>query len=84
VTGYEDDVVMGEATDTTAAFDYYFEGSLLRTPEVSDTTRFKRIIWETPKDSVQGKQHFLLIDEKNLRYDFHLDSLSTVQGMGCY
>jgi hypothetical protein len=51
---------------------------------VEDTLRFREIIWETPKDSIQGKQHFVLVDEKNLRYDFHLDSLSTAQGLGCY
>jgi hypothetical protein len=49
-----------------------------------DTLSFHRIVWETPEDSVQGKQHFKLIDEENLDYDFHLDSLSTAQGMGCY
>lgn len=84
VTGYEADVVMGEAGDTTALFDYYFENSLLRTPSVNDTLRFKRILWETPKDSVQGKQHFVLIDEKNLKYDFHLDSISPAKGLGAY
>lgn len=84
ITGYEDDVVMGEAADSTIAFAYYFEQSLLRTPVVKDTVAFKNIVWETSKDSIQGKQHFVLIDEQNLRYDFHLDSLSTAKGMGCY
>ena len=84
VTGYDADVVMGEAVDTTAAFAYYFEKSLLRTPVVNDSILFKDVIWESPKDSIQGKQHFVLIDEKNYRYDFHLDSLSTAKGMGCY
>lgn len=84
VTGYEDDVVMGEAGDSTAAFDYYFTNTLLRTPEVIDTTRFKQVIWESPKDEIQGKKHFVLIDEKNMVYDFHLDSLSTAKGLGAY
>ena len=87
VTGYADDVVMGEARDgdSTTLFNYYFENSLLRTPAVEDdTVRFVNIHWETRKDSVQGKQHFKLIDEDNLIYDFHLDSLSTAQGLGCY
>ena len=57
----------------------------MRTPEVTEEKeRFENIIWETPKDSVQGKQHFVLIDEENLIYDFRLDSLSTAQGLGCY
>jgi hypothetical protein len=57
----------------------------MRTPEVADeTNRFEDIIWETPKDSIQGTKHFVTIDEDNLIYDFHLDSLSTAQGKGCY
>ena len=85
VTGYDDDVVMGEVSDTTKVFAYYFDNCLLRTPIVEgDTVNFKRIQWEAPKDSIQGKQHFVKIDEENLDYDFHLDSLSTAQGKGCY
>ena len=96
VTGYADDVVMGanRPDDTLTVFNYHFENSLLRTPEVilsvehgdtlRDTVNFVNIRWETPKDSIQGKQHFVLIDEENLKYDFHLDSLSTAHGLGCY
>ncbi len=87
VTGYAADVVMGEARDddSITLFNYYFENSLLRTPAVeNDTLRFVNIRWETPDDSIQGKQHFLTIDEDNLIYDFHLDSLSTAHGLGCY
>lgn len=85
VTGYADDVVMGESRDSTMAYEYYFENDLLRTPMVEDSTRFVNIMWEEPKDTTTGgKHHFVLIDEGNLRYDFHLDSLSTAQGKGCY
>ena len=85
VTGYDDDVVMGEQSDTAAVFRYLFADCLLRTPAVeNDTASFQRIQWETPKDSIQGKQHFVRIDETNLDYDFHLDSLSTAAGKGCY
>jgi hypothetical protein len=86
VTGYNDDVVMGETMpdDSLTAFSYYFENTLLRTPASEDTINFVNVHWETPDDSIQGKQHFRLIDEKNLIYDFHLDSLSTAKGLGCY
>ena len=88
ITGYDEDVIMGSVRDTTAtiAFDYQFVNSLLRTPRVdtADSVRFTGIIWETPKDSIQGKKHFVTIDEDNLIYDYHLDSLSTAHGMGCY
>ena len=85
VTGYTDDVVMGSHNDTARVFVYRFEDCLLRTPAVADdTVSFKRIQWETAQDSIQGKKHFVTIDERNLIYDFHLDSLSTAQGKGCY
>lgn len=86
VTGYDEDVVMGVVRDTISAFEYQFMKTLLRSPKVetADSIRFSDILWETPKDSVQGKKHFKTIDEENLYYDFHLDSLSTAQGMGCY
>ena len=86
ITGYADDVVMGLQTDTTRVFEYQFLHSLLRTPKVetADSVRFSNIIWESPKDSIQGTRHFRLIDEDNLIYDFHLDSLSTARGLGCY
>ena len=86
VTGYEDDVVMGETLpdDSVTTFIYAFNNTLLRTPMPADTTVFVKVRWETPDDSIQGKKHFRLIDEENLIYDFHLDSLSTAKGLGCY
>jgi len=86
VTGYDDDVVMGSAweEDSTTAFSYFFDNCLLRTPAVDDTVSFRRIIWETKDDSIQGERHFRTIDTDNLIYDFHLDSLSTAKGLGCY
>ena len=85
LTGYADDELMGTQTKEDAAFNYIFENCLLRTPEVKDDTlHFKNIIWENPKDEIQGKRHFKLVDEQNLIYDFHLDSLSTAKGLGCY
>lgn len=86
ITGYDEDVLTGIRSDTTNSFEYQFSASLLRTPrvETADSVHFTMIRWETPKDSIQGKQHFRLVDEQNLRYDFHLDSLSTAIGLGCY
>ena len=84
-TGYDADEVMALRNDTTLLFRYQFDNCLMRTPAVeNDTVSFKNIQWETPKDSIQGKQHFVNIDEDNLIYDFHLDSLSTAKGKGCY
>lgn len=85
-TGYADDVVMGDMIgEDPSTFNYVFTNCLMRTPEVDDDPdRFADIIWETPHDSIEGKKHFVLIDEDNLIYDFHLDSLSTAKGLGCY
>ena len=61
-----------------------FDGSLYEAATIDGATRFQQIIWETPEDPIQGKDHFVKIDEENLDYDFHLDSLSTAKGLGCY
>ena len=80
VTGYADDVVMGEA-DSTATYNFSFENCLLRTPAIADTIRMKDIIWENPEDTLAGGyRHFARIDTDNLVYDFRLDSLSTAIG----
>lgn len=79
-TGYAEDVVMGDST----FYDYQFFNSLLRTPAVTDSTllalRFHNVVFESPKDSIQGDMHFVNIDIDRQYYDFHLDSLSTLRG----
>ena len=85
VTGYADDVLMREADDKKPAVVFHFSDCILRTDSVNDPQILERIIWETPKDSVQGKQHFRVFDEDNLYYDFRLDSISPAfqKGIGC-
>ena len=77
-TGYDADVVFGDRNrkDTTLVYNFEFSNCLLRTDSVSNTERFKDIIWETPKDSIEGKKHFRMIDEDKLIYDFRIDSIS--------
>ena len=69
VTGYADDVVMGEELkhDETA---YLFENCLLRTPKVESEEQFVNVLWETSKDEIQGVKHFVTVDETNFIYDF--------------
>jgi len=69
VTGYEDDVIMGEVDEET---EYLFKNCLLRTPEVDKPEIFQEILWEKKDDEVQGKQHFVLFDDDNLLYDFDI------------
>ena len=83
VTGYDEDVIKGVRYSDSQAFNYHFTNCLLRTEKV-ESENFQNIIWESPNDSIQGKQQFVKIDEENLDYDFHLDSLSTAKGLGCY
>ena len=77
-------MLIGEQATDGTAFNYTFANSLLRTPKIDDTAHFNDIIWESPNDEIQGKAHFIKIDEDNLDYDFHLDALSTAAGLGCY
>ncbi len=76
VTGYADDVIMGDAADTARVFDYYLADCILRTIPVEDTLRCERVVWETAQDSVQATKHFKTIDETNFIYDFTIDSIS--------
>lgn len=84
ITGYDDDVLLGEQAQSSHPFNYYFEHNLLRTPEIDGDQHFNNIIWENSKSEVQGKQHFVKVDEDNLDYDFRLDALSSAVGLGCY
>ena len=84
LTGYGDDELMGTQDIAEAAYNYVFDNCLIRTPAVEDTTHFKNIIWERPSDEIQGTKQFVLIDENNLKYDFHLHEQSTAKGKGCY
>lgn len=85
LTGYQDDVLFGEQGSETVPFSYFFQNCLIRTPvTANNSTHFAQIKWETPNDSVQGKQHFVKVDEENLYYDFRLNSSSPAQGLGCY
>ena len=75
-TGYDADVVFSEQKDSTLVISYEFKNCLLRTDSINNPELLKDIIWETPKDSIEGKKHFKTIDEDNLFYDFTIDSIS--------
>ena len=75
ITGYQDDVLMGVASDGETVA-YSFDNCLIRTPEIKDDAGFTNIIWETPKDEVQGTKHFVKVDEDNMIYDFTIKQTS--------
>lgn len=76
ITGYADDVIMAYLADTVAK-PYRFSHCMLRTPIPSDTTCFKRIIWEDVEDTViAGWKNFMKVDTDLLQYDFSLSMSS--------
>lgn len=66
VTGYEEDVVMGEGEN------FYFSNCILRTLQPSDLEDFENVVFESPKDDIQGEKHFILFDTDNLIYNFSI------------
>ena len=81
ITGYADDVLMGEQGDTAIyAFDYVFDHCVIRTPKITtiDSLHFTHVIFENHKDTAStGTRHFIKIDTDNLRYDFRLSDISS-------
>ncbi len=81
ITGYSEDVVLGNQEDENVAYDYFFDTSILRTPAVEDTDHFNAVIWEAPKDTTAaGEKHFVLVDANTQHYDFHLAESSSAIG----
>lgn len=76
VTGFADDVITLNRADTTC-ISVLFDHCLLRTPEVSDTTICRDIVWEDVNDTtLAGRKNFVNIDTRNLRYNFQLRETS--------
>ena len=82
-TGYDDDTVFGDGRDGETV-NFSFKNCLLRTPEVNDAEAFVDMIWEKPTDAIQGKAHFINVDESNFIYDFRLkeESPASQHGIG--
>lgn len=82
ITGYAEDVIMGNLAETTfAEVDFAFQNSLLRTV-VSDDQRFQDVRYDLPDSlDVNGEHHFVLFDTHNFLYDFAPDSLSAIRGL---
>ncbi len=83
ITGYAEDVIMGNILeDEDAPCDYLFASSLLRTVASDDAVRFVDIRYDVA-DSVEvvGKDNFVLFDANNFLYDFTPDSLSAIRGL---
>lgn len=83
ITGYADDVVMGNFSENTLPdIDFLFQNCLLRTVNSDADQRFQHIVYDNPDSlEVSGKDHFRLFDTENFLYDFTPDSLSVIRNM---
>lgn len=70
VTGYEEDLVMGEGTN------YFFSNCILRTFQPADLEDFENVSFESPQDEFQGEKHFKVFDTDNLNYNFSIKTES--------
>jgi hypothetical protein len=85
ITGYGDDELKGEVGEDSTKWNYYFEDCMIRTPQVetSDSSHFVHVYYEDVKDTIQyGEKHFVNIDTKHFKYDFHLAKTSAAIGKG--
>lgn len=84
ITGYAEDVIMGEFSKDVA-LNYKFDHSILRTtkPKEMDETKYIEVKWEEATDTVgSGERHFRKIDSEKQYYDFHLSEKSKARDAG--
>lgn len=82
MTGYAEDVVMGNLKDEDGSLDYYFGNCLMRTVPSDDVRRFENVVYEpTEGENVSDKQ-FKLFDTDNFIYDFRLNEKSMAINIG--
>lgn len=80
VTGYADDVVMGDIVESDEEHcNFLFQNCLLRTVVSDDATRFVDVTFESPE--TEAKEHFVLFDTKNFLYDFAPKPESAIRGI---
>lgn len=80
ITGYADDVIMGEMT-TSDEYEapYLFHNCLLRTVKSEDDPHFQNIIYDDDKE-LSAAAHFQLMDTYNFLYDFTPVETSSIRG----
>ena len=83
ITGYADDVIMGNISENDQnVCNYLFQNCLLRTVVSNDTERFRNIHYDIPDSAeVTGADNFVLFDTYRFLYDFAPDSLSKIRGI---
>lgn len=71
ITGYADDVIMGNlASEENEACNYLFDHCFLRTVQSDDEERFVECVYDSKDNEPNYRDHFVLFDTKRFLYDF--------------
>ena len=89
ITGYADDVVMGEWADAAtlpsevseAEANYHFQNCFLAT-EIPVAEEFEACVYDNPQAELAHEKNFLLMDTHALQYDFSPVEGSALRGIG--
>ncbi len=85
ITGYAEDVVMGNLTEEKegeAKIDYLFQNCFLRTVASDDEERFRNIIYDVQGNvELVAEKNFKLFDTENFLYDFAPEAASAIRGL---
>lgn len=86
ITGYGEDVIMGENIPQDGTCSYLFHHCFLNTPEVDDAEHFVGNIFDRDKkkdeeEKLVRQENFVLFDTENLIYDFTPKAESQIRSL---
>lgn len=87
ITGYGDDVIMGNLIDDNDDCQYLFSHCFLNTVESDDEDRFVDIVYDKKEKESNGdptmhaEENFILFDSYNFLYDFTPKAESAIRGI---
>ena len=86
ITGYGEDVIMGENIPQDGSLDYLFHHCFLNTPAVDDEEHFVGCIFDRDKkkneeEKLVRQENFVLFDTENFIYDFTPKDSSLIRSL---
>ena len=86
ITGYGDDVIMGENIPQDGSCDYLFHHSFLNTPIVEEPDHFVDCVFDRDKkkneeEKLVRQENFVLFDTENFIYDFTPKDSSMIRSL---
>ncbi len=86
ITGYGEDVIMGENIPTDGSCSYLFHHCFLNTPAVDDEEHFKACVFDRDKkkgedEKLVRQDNFVLFDTENFIYDFTPKDSSMIRSL---